>query len=111
MLFSITIANAQQVLKFGHVLSPNHPYHAGFEKWAERVEERTNGEIVIEVYHSSQLGVEEDILEQLRQGVPIGWNTDSARLGNYVPGIAVLNAPTEKSIRKSPICKPAKSAT
>lgn len=93
LLFSFTAVNAQQTLKFGHVLSPNHPYHAGFEKWAERVEERTDGELKIEVYHSSQLGVEEDILEQLRQGVPVGWNTDSARLGNYVPGIAVLNAP------------------
>lgn len=92
MMFSVTVG-AQKVLKFGHVLSPNHPYHAGFEKWAERVEERTDGEVVIEVYHSSQLGVEEDVLEQIRQGVPIGWNTDSARLGNYVPGIAVLNAP------------------
>jgi len=45
------------------------------------------------VFHSSQLGVEEDILEQVRQGVPVGQNTDSARLGNYVPGIAVMNAP------------------
>jgi tripartite ATP-independent transporter DctP family solute receptor len=81
------------VLKFNHVLSPNEPYHQGFLNWAERVKERTNGELEIQVFHSAQLGVEEDIIEQIRQGVNVGQNTDSARLGNYIPGIAVMNGP------------------
>ena len=34
------------------------------------------------MFHSAQLGVEEDILEQMRQGVPVGQNTDSARMGS-----------------------------
>ena len=29
----------------------------------------------------------------MRQGANVGQNTDSARLGNYVPGIAVMNGP------------------
>ncbi len=90
---SVTFAADNYVLRFNHVLGPTHPYHAGFQKWAERVKERTNGGLEIKVFHSAQLGVEEDILEQIRQGVPVGQNTDSARLGNYVPGIAVMNAP------------------
>ena len=81
------------VLRFNHVLGPNHPYHAGLQKWAERVYERTNGDLQILVFHSSQLGVEEDIIEQIRQGVPVGQNTDSARMGNYVKDIAVMNGP------------------
>ena len=75
------------------MLAPGHPYHEGFQKWAERVYERTNGGLKIEVFHSAQLGVEEDIIEQIRQGVPVGQNTDAARLGNYVPEIAVINGP------------------
>ncbi|MFW6149332.1 MAG: C4-dicarboxylate TRAP transporter substrate-binding protein [Atribacterota bacterium] len=86
-------AQAKYVLKFNHVLAPNEPYHQGFLKWAERVKERTNGELEIQVFHSAQLGVEEDIIEQIRQGVNVGQNTDSARLGNYVPEIAVMNGP------------------
>jgi tripartite ATP-independent transporter DctP family solute receptor len=88
-------AAAQQTytLKFNHVLGPQEPYHAGFQDWAKRVETRTNGRLKIEVFHSAQLGVEEDILEQIRQGANIGQNTDSARMGNYVPGIAVMNGP------------------
>jgi TRAP-type transport system periplasmic protein len=87
-------AHAQQnTLRFNHVLGPKEPYHDGFLKWAKRVGERTNGQLKIEVFHSAQLGKEEDIIEQIRQGANIGQNTDSARMGNYVPGIAVMNGP------------------
>jgi tripartite ATP-independent transporter DctP family solute receptor len=82
-----------QVLKLNHVLGPKEPYHEGFLQWAKRVEERTQGGLKIEVFHSAQLGKEEDIIEQMRQGAAIGQNTDAARLGNYVPGIAVMNGP------------------
>jgi len=86
-------AEKKYVLKFNHVLTDKDPYHGALLKWADAVAERTNGNLTIEVFHSAQLGVEEDIIEQIRQGANIGQNTDSARLGNYVPGIAVMNGP------------------
>jgi tripartite ATP-independent transporter DctP family solute receptor len=88
-----TLAAAQHTLKFNHVLGPKEPYHAGFQAWGKAVESRTKGALRIEVFSSSALGKEEDILEQIRQGANIGQNTDSARMGNYVPGIAVMNGP------------------
>ncbi len=91
-----TTAQAQApkfVLKFNHVLGAQEPYHQGFLNWAKAVEEKTKGGLKIEVFHSAQLGVEEDIIEQIRQGANIGQNTDSARMGNYVPGIAIMNGP------------------
>ena len=97
MVFAAGPAAAQtpkpQVLKLNHVLGPKEPYHEGFLQWAKRVEERTQGGLKIEVFHSAQLGKEEDIIEQMRQGAAIGQNTDAARLGNYVRGIAVMNGP------------------
>ncbi|HVL57090.1 MAG TPA: C4-dicarboxylate TRAP transporter substrate-binding protein [Burkholderiaceae bacterium] len=88
-------AQAQKTytIRFNHVLGPKEPYHAGFQSWAKRVEERTKGGLKMEIFHSAQLGKEEDIIEQIRQGANIGQNTDSARMGNYVPGIAVMNGP------------------
>jgi tripartite ATP-independent transporter DctP family solute receptor len=80
-------------LKFNHVLGPKEPYHDGFVKWAKRVEERTKGGLKIDVFHSAQLGKEEDIIEQMRQGANLGQNSDSARMGNYVPQMAVMNGP------------------
>jgi tripartite ATP-independent transporter DctP family solute receptor len=95
--FAAALAQAQaqpkHSLKFNHVLGPKEPYHQGFLDWAKAVEARTKGGLKIEVFHSSQLGKEEDIIEQIRQGANIGQNTDSARMGNYVPGIAVMNGP------------------
>jgi len=97
MLFAAGAQEAQAekkyVLRFNHVLTPQDPYHGAFLKWAEAVKERTNGGLTIEVYPSAQLGVEEDILEQIRQGANIGQNTDAARLGMYVPDMAAMNAP------------------
>jgi TRAP-type transport system periplasmic protein len=90
-----TLAQAQpkNSLKFNHVLGPKEPYHEGFLAWAKAVDARTKGGLKIDVFHSAQLGKEEDILEQIRAGANIGQNTDSARMGNYVPGIAVMNGP------------------
>lgn len=83
----------KHVLKFNHVLGAKEPYHQGFTDWAKAVDARTKGGLKIEVFHSAQLGVEEDIIEQIRQGANVGQNTDSARMGNYVPGIAIMNGP------------------
>ncbi|MBC7336780.1 MAG: C4-dicarboxylate ABC transporter, partial [Clostridia bacterium] len=81
LLASTAFAAPKYTLKFNHVLAPTEPYHEGFLKWAKAVEEKTKGDLKIEVYHSAQLGVEEDILEQIRAGANIGQNTDSARMG------------------------------
>ena len=88
-----TYSAPKYVLKFNHVLAQSEPFHQGFVNWAKRVSERTKGGLEIQVFPGSQLGVEEDIIEQLKQGAPVGQNTDSARLGMYVPEIAVMNAP------------------
>ena len=83
----------QYVLKFNHVLAPTDPYHPALLKWAKAVEARTKGGLKIQVFPSAQLGVEEDILEQIRQGANVGQNTDAARLGTYVKDMQVMNGP------------------
>lgn len=41
------------VINVGHVLAPTHPYTLGLEKFAELVEDKTDGKIHVEVFHSS----------------------------------------------------------
>lgn len=84
---------AKYTLLFNMPNPENEPYYRAYAKWAENVKARTNGEVEIELFTLSQLGVEEDIIEQIRAGANIGQSTDTARLGNYVNEIAVLNAP------------------
>ncbi|WP_281889839.1 C4-dicarboxylate TRAP transporter substrate-binding protein [Paenibacillus sp. YYML68] len=81
------------VLNFGHVLSESDPYHAGYLSWAKNVSERTKGALEIKVYPNSQLGVEEDIIKQIKDGKSLGYNTDSARMSSFIPEMAVMNAP------------------
>lgn len=90
---SSTSSAPTYTLRFGHVLTEQDPFHTAYEKWADAVSKKTEGDVLIEVYPNAQLGVEEDVLEQMRQGSNVGWQTDAARLGNYVNEIAVLNAP------------------
>ncbi|MDR2588669.1 MAG: C4-dicarboxylate TRAP transporter substrate-binding protein [Spirochaetales bacterium] len=79
-------------LRFGHVLTEQDQFNQYQKKWAEAVGAATKGELSIEVYANAQLGNEEDVLEQIRQGANIGWQTDFARLGSYVKGLSVVNA-------------------
>jgi len=88
-----TGVSAQQVLRLGTVLSPQDPMGQGLERLKEKVEERTNGEVVIEVFHNSQLGDTRDMLDQARAGANVGTVTDVARLASFVPELAVLSAP------------------
>ena len=81
------------LLRFGHVQTSEDLFHKAYEKWAKAVNEKTKGDVLIEVYHSAQLGKEEDVLEQMRRGTNVGWQTDPARLGNYVKEFSIMYAP------------------
>jgi TRAP-type C4-dicarboxylate transport system substrate-binding protein len=80
-------------LRFGHALTENDLYNQAMLTWAAEVAKATDGGLKIEIYPNSLLGTEEDVLEQMRQGTNIGWQTDFARAGNYVRELSVLNAP------------------
>ena len=56
---------------------------------ADSVREKTNGAVEIEVYANAQLGTEEDVIEQIRQGANM-MQTDFARLGSYVNDLSVM---------------------
>lgn len=81
-------------LKVNTALSETDPlFLALTEVFEKTVEEKTNGDVQIEVYSGSQLGTDEDVLEQAIVGAGVGVITDPGRLSNYVYDIGVLQAP------------------
>lgn len=58
--------------------------------FAERINKESNGRINASVFCSSQLGNDEDVIEQAIQGAGIGVNTDAARMGTYVKPLGIL---------------------
>lgn len=59
---------AQKVLKLGETHPQDYPTTKGDYEFARLVKERTNGRIVIQVYHSKQLGEEKAVIEQVQLG-------------------------------------------
>ena len=93
LMLASTASAASYKLLFGHTLTENDAFHKAMVAWAEAVKADTNGEVEIEIYPNAELGTEEDVLEQMRQGAGIGWQTDFGRAGSYVKELSVMNAP------------------
>lgn len=63
-------ASAQEhTLKFGHAASSKHLFQTGLDIFAEKVAEKTDGNVKIEVYGDRQLGDDKQLLEGLQIGV------------------------------------------
>lgn len=92
--FSASVpALAATTLRIGTVLAPNDPMGQGLEKFKAEVEEATDGEVLIQVFHNSQLGDTTEMIDQARAGANVGTVTDVARLSSFVPSIAIMSAP------------------
>lgn len=61
-----------------------------YQKLCDKLLETTKGRIKASVYPSSQLGNDEDVIEQAIQGSAVAVNTDPARMGTYVKEIGIL---------------------
>ena len=94
MVFALTGAQAESyLLKLGTSLSDSDPIALGLGEFERLVEEKTGGDIQVEVYPSSQLGADEDLIEQCTMGMGIGLITDSGRLGTYVAEYGIIGGP------------------
>ena len=55
-------------LTFSHATKTTHPAHVAAMQFAKRVEERTKGQIKIEIFPASQLGSENEMLQKVKLG-------------------------------------------
>jgi C4-dicarboxylate-binding protein DctP len=58
----------EYVIKFAHVVSASTAKGKAADKFAELLEERTDGRIKVEVFPDSQLGADREITEQMQSG-------------------------------------------
>src|SRR4030042_407448 len=65
---SSKVTAAPIVMRLGETHAQDYPTTKGVYEFAKLVKERTNGRIVIEVYHSKQLGEESAVIEQVQLG-------------------------------------------
>lgn len=84
---------AEKVIKLGHVLDTKHPYHIGSEFFAKRVKELTNGRMEVQVYPSSQLGNERELVEALQIGTVETAAITTAVTSRFVKDLEIFNLP------------------
>ncbi len=80
------------VLKFGHVLQADHPYHKMALRFKEEVE-RLNPDVEVRIFPARQLGNERDLVEALQLGTVDISTITSAVTANFVPGFKVFSLP------------------
>lgn len=92
LVFISCESNEKKVYEFnvGTSQGENSIIYMGLAEMKKNVEERTGGNLKVNIFPSSQLGPEEDIIEQAKLGANVGTITDSGRLSEYVKELGVV---------------------
>jgi tripartite ATP-independent transporter DctP family solute receptor len=56
------------VIQIGYANNPGEPLDLAVNEWKRLIEERSNGEILMEIFPSSQLGSKNDLIDQMLAG-------------------------------------------
>jgi tripartite ATP-independent transporter DctP family solute receptor len=84
---------ADYTLSINTALTTEDPLYKGLESFRDAVAGRSNGALEVKLFPNSQLGPDEDVLEQARAGAPVAVVVDGGRLANFVKEFGVLGAP------------------
>ena len=86
-------AMAETVLQLGTTVNEQDSFQVAAEKFAELVEERTNGEYKIEIYPNGTLGGESDMLDSMTMGMLDMGIITSGPFVNFSEMMGVMDMP------------------
>ena len=86
-------ALAKTTLKGGQILAPAAAQSKGLDKWAELVKERTHGEVILQNFHSSQLGTSMQQIENVIEGSQDYYLGIMEWYGRYHPDLKAVGIP------------------
>lgn len=100
-------AQAATEIMIAYGNQPGEPIDQAMHYWAEQVKEKSNGDIVFNLFPSSQLGSETEVLEQAKFGANIIAIASYGYLMDTIPDFGVINAPyiTQSFEKKSKLMK------
>ncbi|MCE8023242.1 C4-dicarboxylate TRAP transporter substrate-binding protein [Billgrantia aerodenitrificans] len=93
LLLAGNAAQAAYQLNLSSALSSQDPIVQAMESASEAIAQRSEGELTVRVFPNSQLGSDEDVVEQIRSGANIAILIDAGRLSEYQPELGILSAP------------------
>ena len=84
---------ADYTLSVNTALNESDPLYSGLNAFVKNVDEASGGRLEIKLFPGSQLGSDEDVLEQARAGAPVAVIVDGGRLGVFQNEFGALGAP------------------
>lgn len=81
------------VLKLAHGLDPSHSVHKGMVYMADKVYEKSDGKMRLDVYPSGQLGSERENLEMLQIGSLAVTKVSAAVMEGFAPSYQIFGLP------------------
>ena len=93
LLSSATAAQAQTVLKIGHVLAKGSHYDIGANVFCDEIDKGTSGRYKCQIYPASALGGEREEIEAVQLGTQDFVITSTGPVGNFVPEIKIVDVP------------------
>lgn len=91
--FSTAALGADYTLSVNTALATSDPLYKGLEAFRDNVATASKGALEVKLFPNSQLGPDEDVLEQARAGAPVAVVVDGGRLAAFVNEFGVLGAP------------------
>ena len=82
-----------RVLKFSSIHEPTHVSAKTADKFAARVNQLSNGELDVQVYHSRQLGDARQNVENIRNGSIAFTSVSVANLSQVIPAMDMFSLP------------------
>ena len=93
LLSAPLLANAQQSLKGGTSMTPDHPAAALLTKFSELLDAKTQGKLKLQVLTNGVLGADVQMQSQLQAGTQDVMTTGTATMASQVKEMAILDFP------------------
>ena len=94
VLMTVAAAQAEKmVFRISHTLDPTSHYNKGLMKLHELLQEKTKGELGLDIHHSAKLGSEYAVIEDVTRGALEMTLTSSAPLANFTKTFMVFDLP------------------
>lgn len=94
MLFSGVQAEAKKLtLRLGHPMAPGNNVTVGYEKFKQLVEERSNGQVKVQIFDSAILGSDRVTTESAQKGTLDLSSSSSPNMANFSKAFLVFDLP------------------
>lgn len=80
-------------ISYGHGFMPETPHHRAALKFKEEVEARTNGQVVVNIFPSGQLGSAREMFEGVQMGTQEIALLPTARISGFAPELQLFDLP------------------